>query len=729
MTRTTRRIPTVVLGAILAVTVATAQTGESDSRSDFKAKTMLDHGRDLLRTGQTERGVKLLEDVPRMFPNSPVRFAAHLELGRYYAQEGQFDRGIRHLRRVAKAQKDELKAEALYRLGIAYYELGQYGGSFQALRRVTEEYPGSVFANEAYYYIGLCHFKQGHWGKAVEALELVGTSVPEDLASESRAESGQRLYVKVQDKDLAILAEQGRELSLELTTQSGDVETIRIERLGRSDEDFIGSCPTEPGEPEKNDGVLQLLGVDAVTCTYIDNNTREGKAGRKVVAEVQMISTATTTFTDGAFREPVRGVFADGECFVRVKDLDRDVTGKPDDVTVKIWSQYKVELDAGAEAASLDETTEIRTRDAIELSLGELGEHEGVFGGSFLPKLVEGGEQADDEDGRLAVMQGDELFVEYVDEHHAGGDDPRTVRDSAKLLFGRIGDVKVEHRVVKDAELRARKNLIEAKMRLKLGEIFKELGLVERASEKADQGLERIEEVLAEMNQLDRSIVEEGFSVKWDLLLVQDELRDAIAVCRVFTRHFPDSPLVDEALFKIAVAKREAGEYRDAIAVFSEVLRLPRSERKPEAAYRIAEIYEQRAQESLARARQARLARGQTPDKERPNLSAAVQAYRRCADNYPDSAFAGRSLERIIRYYMAEKDYGRALELIEQVEQDYQDADFLDEILYQWVLAAWSTGQRDVAVQKARRLLSSYPGSKHAAEARNFLEAMTPAES
>jgi len=50
---------------------------------------------------------------------------------------------------------------------------------------------------------------------------------------------------------------------------------------------------------------------------------------------------------------------------------------------------------------------------------------------------------------------------------------------------------------------------------------------------------------------LDRSLVEEAFSVKWDLLLVQDKLGEAIAVCRSLMQLFPDSSLVDKALLKI----------------------------------------------------------------------------------------------------------------------------------------------------------------------------------
>ncbi len=45
--------------------------------------------------------------------------------------------------------------------------------------------------------------------------------------------------------------------------------------------------------------------------------------------------------------------------------------------------------------------------------------------------------------------------------------------------------VEVEERVVESIELKARKNLIESKIYLKLGSIFKEVGLQKQATEKA----------------------------------------------------------------------------------------------------------------------------------------------------------------------------------------------------------------------------------------------------
>jgi len=92
--------------------------------------------------------------------------------------------------------------------------------------------------------------------------------------------------------------------------------------------------------------------------------------------------------------------------------------------------------------------------------------------------------------------------------------------------------------------------------------------------------------------------------------------------------------------------------------------------------------------------------------------------YKKCADLYPESLFAGRSLEKICNYYInVTKDYGRATELLEQVFQDYPDASFLDGMLYRWVQVAYKSGQFQLAADKCAQLLTEYPESASAKKA------------
>ena len=682
---------------------------------EYRAADMLNKGMELLEAKQEERGVKLIASVPQMFPKSKARFKAYLALGKHYAERRNFELAIKQFEHLADSDDADQQAEGLYQVGICYYHLNSFDKAFMAFRRVTNEFPWSVYANEAYYYIGQCHFKLGRWAKAVEALEMVGTSVDPDAKEIPLAEAGQRLYVKIYDQDLQVLKSTGGKVSVALQTRAGDNETVQIEPLGRTGEYYIGSVPTAPGRAKPGDNILQTVGTETVSVSYVDRNTESGKLNQKKLSDVQMVSTAVAGFTDGAFREYARGVFGDADAFIRVKDLDRDTTANKDTIQVRVYSEYKQEKEKSLEETGIDlEEQEDRVvqRDAVNLTLTETGPHTGIFVGTLIPRVAAEAALASPGDQTLSVLKGDELVVEYADEAHALGREPRAVASRAKLLIGQIQDVRVEHRVVDTLDLKARKNLIEAKIYLKLGQIFKDVGLIAQANAKADEGLDRAEEVISTSLRasLDRSLVEEAFSVKWDLLLVQDKLSEAISVCHSLTELFPDSSLVDKALLKIGMAKAEGENPGEAVGIFSAVTNLPKSGLKAEAQFRIGEVLE------------AIATREAEQHNRPPHLSGAMNAYKACAENYPNSPFAGDALDRIANYYINTKDYARAVELMERVTQDYPDASFLDRMLLKWVIASYRMGNYPQAKEKAEQLLSEYPNSKSAEKARGFLD-------
>jgi tetratricopeptide (TPR) repeat protein len=706
-------------------------TQSEDAKMEYKANDMLNKGVDLLEEKQEERGIKMIQSVAQMFPKSKARFKAYLALGKLYADKSQYDLAIKQYEHLAESENGDEQAEGLYQTGIGYYNLANYDKAFISLRRVTSEFPWSVFANESYYYIGQCHFKLGRWAKAVEALEMVGTSVDPDSKDQIVAEAGQRLYVKIFDKDLIVLRNTTEKINATLTTKSGDKETIALEPLGRTGEYYIGSIMTTPGEPKPGDGVLQIIGGDVVTVEYNDKNTESGQLNVKRLVTVKMVSTAAVGFTDGAYREYTKGVFADQDCFIRVRDLDRDTTNGRDTIQVKVYAEYKIEKKEGDDAATDDKKTakpavatasnppedaneppQYAQRTPVTVTLTETEPHSGIFAGTVTPHAIADAAQITPGSSQLLTMNGDDLVIEYLDEARADSPDPKVVKYKARLLMGQIQDVKVEHRVVDSLDLKARKNLIEARIYLKLGAIFKEVGLIQKANEKANEGLDRVEEVIntSLKASLDRSLVEEAFSVKWDLLLVQDKLGAAINVCRSLMQLFPDSSLVDKALLKIGQAKMESANPGEAIGIFNGVVNLPKSELKAEAQYDIAMVLENIA---LAEAER---------QKTQPVLSNAMLAYKKCSEAYPNSPFAGEALDKIANYYISTKDYARAVELMEQVFQDYPDASFLDKMLLKWVIASYRMGNFAVAKQKAEQLLSEYPNSKSAEKARTFLE-------
>ena len=693
---------------------ASADADDDQRKMEYRANDMLNKGLELLEAKQEERGLKLIQAVPQMFPKAKARFRAFLAVGKYQLGKHQYELAVKPFGQLVESDDPEERAEGLYQMGICKYERGNFDGAFADLRRVTTEYPWSVFANEAYYYIGQCHFKLGHWAKAIEALEMVGTSVPAETKGETCAEAGQRLYIKVLDKNLVVLTTEKEKVKVQVVAKSGDKEDVALTPFGKTGEYWLGSIQTVLGEPAPGDGRLQICGGDEATITYTNRYTADGKVDQKVLAKVKMVSTASVGFTDGAYREYTKGVFGDEAAFLRVKDMNRSLSKQPARVTVKVSARFKPQKEKDDKTAADADSQEERfeTRDSVNVTLAETGPFTGTFTGTVTPHVVKADEQFTKGDGKLHVVKGDDVMLEYVNEISMASRDPRTITASAKLLLGQFQDVKIEQRVVDSIDLKVRKDLIEAKIYLKLGQIFKEVGLVNKAAEKADEGLARVNSIIASSikTSLERSLVEEAFSIKWDLLLVKDNLGQAIAVCRTLTQLFPDSSLVDRALLKIGQAKMDAGNPGEAIGIFHAVLALPKSDLKAEAQFNIAAVMEKQAVKDAE-------ARGQEPA-----LAEVMVAYKKVADTYPDSAFAGDALDKVANYYITTKDYDRAIALMERVFQDYPDVKFLDVMLYKWEVAAYRKGDFATAKAKAEQLLSEYPNSKLAEKARKDLE-------
>jgi len=203
---------------------------------------------------------------------------------------------------------------------------------------------------------------------------------------------------------------------------------------------------------------------------------------------------------------------------------------------------------------------------------------------------------------------------------------------------------------------------------------------------------------------------EEAFRLKWELYMAQKDFANAVATCKLFHRLYPDSPFVDEAMLNIGKVRMEAKQYGEAIRVFREILRLPKSQAKAEARFQIASALEARAAEQ---------ATGDEPDPKR--LEAAIREYKACAEKYPDSEFAGPALAKLVDYYVKTKDYARANDLLEQVFQDYPDAKFLDNMLLKWTLVAYYRKDYRKSYQKCTQLIFEYPDSKHTHDAKKIL--------
>ncbi len=701
--------------------------GEDD---EFAARRLLKRAQDLLLARETERGVKMLESVIEQYPNNPIRFEAYLSLGKHFLEARDQATAVSYLRRLNELQQGEeeptgeakeMYLEGLYLTGVAQFQMRQYAAAFPILRKITNNYPNTVWANQSYYYIGMCHFAQGNWNKAIQALSLVGTFVDPKSPSVEYAEAGRRFFVKVEDADLPVLHRLGKAVEVTLTTQSGDKETVACIPLAAEQGIFICSIPTDLTAAKPGDGVLQVVGGDTITTSYVDGNTQEGQPNVAREKKVRVVSTAQLRYTLGTFESKANAAFLGQPLFVLLQDLDQDKTEKADTVAVRVRSRYREAVeDAPAATEGLAAAADVReaeeryvVRDELTLSLPELGNapvHTGRFGGSVQVEPFREGQPIDKTDQVLACAMNDEIIVSYVDELHIAGAAPREVAAAIQVMGEIDSRPRATQNVVPDPVIRAKKEIVEATAYLELAKIFRSMGLTKGAKEKSAEGLDRVDNILRTDSPIPSALKEEAFKLKWELYIAQDDFANAVATCRLFNRLYPDSPFVDQALMGIGTIRLENKDHAEAMKVFQQILTLPNSQAKAEAQFRIAECIEAQA---AARPRPASAPAG-PPE-------AAIQQYKLCADRYPESPFAGQALAKLVDYHVENKDYARADDLLTQVFQDYPDGDFLDAMLLKWVIVAYRMNDFPKAYNKCSQLIFEYPASPHAKKAKEIL--------
>lgn len=564
-----------------------------------RALRMVKNAVQLFAANEDERAIGMLEAVARMYPESQARFRAALELGRHFTEKRNFDRAWAELRKAGNAADEDVQAEALLLQGQMQVARGTPAEAVMSLRRLVQDFPASAFANDAYFLIRQIHFEAGRWARATEAYQMVGTAIPAttDTNAVIRTEAMQRMYVRVHDRDLAVLSSLGGTAFVEFQGAAGDVE-----------------------RPEP----------------------------------------------------------APGE------------TVAPPPLPDAPWL----------------------TRDEVEVELTETGPRTGIFTGRLIPRLLPEDESPVDSlpKGEIGVHPDERLLVEYEDERNLEGTVPVMRTASAVLLVG--GSTEPQSIVAHSADpsVQAKKLVLEAKLLYKWGSIFKDVGLQEHAQAKADEGLKRIADVfeLSAHNALERAVLEEAYEARWNLFLVKDDLRNAIATCNGLVRRFPDTVLADRAFMQIANARlqeKTAESLRSALQVLGAIINLPNSALKAEA--------------QLVLEEQARM--GQE-DGKKPDFAPAILAFKRCAETYPSSSFAGESYKRMVDYNVSIRNYSTAVEILEQVFQDYPDAPWLDEMLLKWGIVKNRMGDWEGAKEKFRQLIEEYPGGKSVKTAAGFLK-------
>jgi tetratricopeptide (TPR) repeat protein len=722
---------------------------------DRRAKHLYDKAIELMEYKQYERGLAMLDTVIRDNQGNLLGYRAHMTKGRHYLEQNKNKEALSHFlllsRLLAPApgeqrsdEEAELYKESLFQSGFAYYQSGQYTSAFPMFRQLTEVAGKSHWANKAYYYIGMSHYNLKNWNKAIDALSLVGTEVEDtDEDKVGRVEIGQRFYAKISDADIPVLRKIGKDIKAKVVVSSGDEEVLTGVPIAGKKNEALTSAPTEIGLPQKGDGVLQMVGGDTITVTYMDDSTVDGSKNVKRSGTVQAVSTGTVGFFLGDYSTPAYIAFPGQPQAILLRDADLDTSGKAETVSVTIRSLYKVAASDAAEANAedvldifdIDESEEDtwRERDSVTITLTESGDGDTVRSGAFLGKAdlaPLGDETPDPSDDILHCDELDELEITYTDAVHLYGENPRTTVSRIKVSGSVNAGVTADQFVVFEAVLKARKNSVEAEALKGLGAIYKDMGLDERASQKADEALRKVNEIILDRDKISSDLLERAFQLKWESEILKDDFVAATATCQAFNRLYPQSVLADQALMTLSQALAAKGDYAEAVASYKRVLALENPVSAAEAQFRIGEVLQKQVEEEFADEHNSKWTATGLSKKSalQRAMGPAIAAYRQTYLTYPESPYAATALSEVVRFYVDTEDFAQADDLLEQVFADFPDAPFLDEMLLVWAQVAFRIGDNEVAQNKLQQLIFDYPSSKHVAEAQKKLAALKASE-
>ncbi|QDU92958.1 tetratricopeptide repeat protein [Lignipirellula cremea] len=781
------------LGLFLSVHSAVAQDAPRSSLiEDRAARKLMEAGDGRYDVEEFKKAVEVWQSVIERYPLSKVRFDAHMRLGTYFLERDRsYERARVHFDVVASEENrdEEQRAVATLKLGVCYYQDRNYGKCFSVMRDIIERFPVSPQVNQAYYYIGLGHFQLGHYSRAIAALEKVGTTLGESDSGIEKLEAGKRLFVKIEDADLAVL-QQGEAIEITCTSTGGDEEKLQCYSVGRNVRVVLGSLPTRLGSPQAGNGFLEVKGGDQVKVSYTDRHTADKKVNEVVLKEVAVVGNARVQITDGAFGETLRGVVLGKQVNIQIGDADGDLTANVDQITAvaevyrrktdeevetetaALIASGQSEIDpedsgAGPEGIVVDPYKRI---DRVEIKLTETDQPVGNAQINGLQSPVKDEDEAADGDDAAASAAETPAAAEATD--------PAAPQDPAP---GAVADPGAIHTGVFRTSIALEKNETPNEQDDVLQAVPGDMVRIIYFDEKF-RG-EGSRDVIAQARCLEGNIGAVRVTravISDDELRVKTQLKTASALTNIGNRykefglksHAEEKyqtalevceEIMEEArqlggrtleetyvqLWQIyfqmdrlelaaAMAQRLQREFPNSGFVDDALLQLADVARKEGDLNRAIGIYNRlvRMEGSLLRGEAQfgiascyeQMAEN-SPNSTTQMQDRAFQEYKKVFDNFPDSGRVGEAVAKMANHYYHQKDYGRAIDTFESVLATHPDAKFLDVILFNYGRCLYRMGRRAEASQRFNQLIGEFPESPLATDAKKISEALSRAGS
>lgn len=310
---------------------------------------------------------------------------------------------------------------------------------------------------------------------------------------------------------------------------------------------------------------------------------------------------------------------------------------------------------------------------------------------------------------KLEAKPGDWVRIVYLDQSNITPQ-PRESSVMARCVEGNLGGVRVTRTEIADEQLALKTKLKTASALTFIGSQYKDFGLEQKAQGKFREALAVCEEIADEARKLGGAMLEETYVQLWRIYFAMDQLDLAAAMSLRLQREFPESAYLDEAILQQARVAQKRGDHARAIALFSNLTRLTKSQLRGEGQYGIGECYEEMAKAAKGNNEQF--------------FERAFQSYKAVFDQFPESGRVGDAVAKMANFYYQKQDFGRAVDVFEKVLADHPDANFLDVILFNYGRCLYRMDRKAEAKKRFDQLIDEFPESQLAPEAKRISQAL-----
>ncbi|MGY8643461.1 MAG: tetratricopeptide repeat protein [Verrucomicrobiales bacterium] len=349
-----------------------------------KAKMQLFLARNYDRAKRFEVARSEYTTVVNRYPGTEEAVEARFGIGETQMAQKIFDHAEETFLDLSNNPISKVRIRGMFLLGVLESRKGNTEDARKIFKDVLSSMPDVSLANETLFNLAEVYGGEQRYLDQLNLLRTVGR-----LGQESKRwhEPGRALSIVVQDSDLGI-SRGHTKIPVQVTTvPGGDREMAHLSSGGAGKGLFIGEIETSLGLAQAENGVLEVSGNDLIKVDYPEDFKNEfqfnplatGDIGIAIDAEFTMASSqivdeeveteaeriAREEAEEGDLRQsiqrPQNEIKPGNPIYLRVTDLDRDISGEADEVMVKVT------------ASSGDEAKVI---------LRETGSHSGIFEGS-----------------------------------------------------------------------------------------------------------------------------------------------------------------------------------------------------------------------------------------------------------------------------------------------------------------------------------------------------------